>query len=45
MLKGYYYLHFQNYVSKTTLLFNDTLVLIQMYQNVFTTCTPEIICE
>ena len=37
-------LHFQKYVTKTILLFNDNIALIQIYQNVFT-CIYVTICE
>ena len=31
-------IHFQIYVTKTLPLFNDNIILIQMYQNGFTAC-------
>ena len=38
-------LHFQKYVTKTILLFNDNIALIQIYCNAFTTCIYITICE
>ena len=38
-------LFFWKYATKHILLFNDNIVLIKMYQNVFTTCIYNTICE
>ena len=37
--------HFQKYVTTHILLFNDNIVLIQIYQNIFTTCIYITMCE
>ena len=38
-------LYFQKYLTKAIVLFNDDIVLIKIYINVFTTCNCITICE